>query len=135
MFRSTIAKLLACAMMAACGANAPEKKETDHQRKSDVNVIPGTDQLLDSVIVQKGQVLIAYSDCYTCHSTENSKKGPAFSNIAKRYPANSSYIELLALKIIRGGRGAWGNSVMEPHPQINIEEARAMATYILSLEN
>ena len=104
------------------------------KRRSDINVIEGKDQVLDSVAVQQGQVLVAYSDCYTCHAVEQKAKGPAFTAIAARYPANAGYIELLANKIIAGGKGAWGNVVMEPHPDVLIEDARKMASFILSLD-
>lgn len=108
-------------------------KQVPH-RRADINVIEGRNEVLDSVAIQKGKVLIAYSDCYTCHAIDKTAKGPPFTNIAKRYPANSGYIELLANKIILGGRGAWGNVVMEPHPDVSLEDARNMARYILSLD-
>jgi cytochrome c len=36
-------------------------------------------------------------------------------DIAKRYPVKDGYIALLARRIIVGGSGAWGYSVMAPH--------------------
>lgn len=96
-----------------------------------VMVIEGSDDPFDSAAVEKGKVLVAYSDCYTCHSVEHNKKGPSFQQIAERYPANRAYIDLLAHKIILGGKGAWGNAVMEPHADISLSNAQLMATYVL----
>lgn len=98
-----------------------------------IKPIPGENEVFDTEIIRKGEVLIAYSDCYDCHKEESRAKGPAFQDIAKRYPANKIYIGHLARKIISGGTGAWGYPVMNPHPQIEKEDAKAMATFILSL--
>ena len=102
--------------------------------KDYIRKIPGENDTLPEELVQKGEVLIAYSDCYTCHSLEKRAKGPAFMDIAKRYPIQKAYIDMLAYRIISGGSGAWGNPVMLPHPQISHEEAKMMVGYILSLK-
>lgn len=107
-----------------------EKSSTDY-----IKAILGDDHELDSILVKKGEVLIAYSDCYDCHKSENRAKGPAFRDIAKRYPADKTYIEHLARQVIRGSKGAWGYPVMSPHPDIKKEDAEAMVTFILSLRN
>jgi|SRR5690606_16822546 len=102
--------------------------------KDYIRKIPGENDTLSKEVVQKGEVLIAYSDCYTCHSLEKRAKGPAFKDIAQRYPIQKAYIDMLAYRVISGGSGAWGNPVMLPHPQISHEEAKLMVSYILSLE-
>jgi cytochrome c len=79
-------------------------------------------------------VLIGYSDCYTCHKKYERSAGPAFKDIAKRYPANNAYIEILARKVIIGGNGSWGYPVMTPHPKLSYEDAKMMVTYILSMK-
>jgi cytochrome c len=89
---------------------------------------------LDTVLAQKGKVQIAYSDCYQCHREESKAKGPSFSDIAKRYPLQKAYIELLSRKIILGGSGTWGYPVMSAHPKLSEAEAKLMVQYILSLD-
>ena len=116
----------------ACTDPVPEKELI---KKDYIKKIEGVDEPLSLDDIQKGEVLIAYSDCYTCHQKDNRSKGPAFVSIAARYPANKGYISLLALKIIQGGSGAWGHPVMTPHPTLAEEDAKLMATYILSLKN
>ncbi|MCR9015774.1 c-type cytochrome [Aquiflexum gelatinilyticum] len=111
-----------------------EKSITLNQKEKDyIKAIPGEDQELDAELIKKGEVLVAYSDCYDCHKEVNRAKGPAFRDIAKRYPANTIYIEHLARQVIRGSKGSWGYPVMSPHPQVKKEDAEAMVTFILSL--
>lgn len=114
---------------------SPEEKSilSNHNEKDYIKAIPGEDQELDVALVKKGEVLVAYSDCYDCHKEDNRAKGPAFRDIAKRYPANKVYVEHLARQVIRGSRGSWGYPVMSPHPQVKKEDAEAMVTFILSL--
>lgn len=83
---------------------------------------------------QQGEVLIAYSDCYTCHKEEKDSVGPAFKAIAERYPAQQVYIDLLAQKVISGGKGSWGSATMSAHPKVSMAEARLMVSYILSFK-
>jgi cytochrome c len=123
-----------------CCCRQPEKKEDfvhkEHPRTEEdyIKPIPGKSEPISAEQSEKGQVLIAYSDCYTCHAIDKRSKGPAFKDIAKRYPVNDGYINLLAQKIIVGGSGAWGYPVMAPHPDISVENATLMVKYILSLK-
>jgi cytochrome c len=111
----------------------PSRTEKDYE-KDYIRAIPGKSDPIPVEDSQKGQVLIAYADCYTCHVIDKRSKGPAFKDIAKRYPVNDGYINLLARKIIVGGSGAWGYPVMAPHPDISEEHATLMVKYILSLK-
>ncbi|MCF1749671.1 MULTISPECIES: c-type cytochrome [Mariniradius] len=128
--------LILVTLLGAC--NGSDKREEHSQNsmveKNETLIIPGEDEVIDAEIVRKGEVLIAYSNCYECHKEENKAKGPSFQAIAKRYPMQQVYLDHLARKIISGGSGAWGYPVMEAHPHLKFEEAKMMATYILSLE-
>ena len=85
-------------------------------------------------VMDKGKVMMSYSDCATCHKADDRKRGPAFHDIAARYPMNSTYIYVLAKRVILGAKGSWGSVVMPPHPTISEEEAKTMVMYILSLD-
>ena len=115
------------------GCEAPEK-EVVHKKVDYIKKIEGKSDTISTKIAVLGEVHIAYSDCYSCHTKEKRSKGPAFSDIAKRYPVNKVVIETLAQRVIAGGYGSWGRSVMTPHPKLSLEEAKTMVTYILSLE-
>lgn len=113
--------------------NNPEVNH--HRTKKDyIRKIPGESNPIPLEAAQQGEVLIAYSDCYTCHKEDKDSVGPAFKDIAERYPAQPVYIDLLAQKVISGGKGSWGNATMSAHPQVSTAEARLMVSYILSFK-
>jgi len=112
-----------------------EPEQKNPRKKIDyIKPIQGINDSIPAEIVQKGEVLIGYSDCYTCHKKDERSVGPAFKDIAKRYPANKIYIEALAQKVIIGGNRSWGYPIMDPHPNLSFEDAKQMVSYILSLK-
>jgi cytochrome c len=131
-----IVPFVALLILAGCDSTGPtdDPKPAKFRKTDYIRKIEGKSDSIPLEEARRGKVLIAYSDCYTCHTTDKRAKGPAFQDIAKRYPVNNGYIELLALKIIKGGSGAWGYPVMLPHPDLPKEDARTMAKYILSLK-
>lgn len=81
----------------------------------------------------KGKTLISKSDCLACHKDDAKLVGPAYVDVAKKYPANAKNREHLVNKIINGGAGAWGDIPMSPHPNLSPADAGEMVDYILSL--
>ncbi|EON78921.1 putative large, multifunctional secreted protein [Lunatimonas lonarensis] len=116
------------------GQREADGKIVDAPVKDYIRAIPGEDEDVPEEIIHRGEVLVAYTNCYECHRRDSRAKGPAFADIAKRYPRRQVYIDLLARKIISGGTGSWGYPVMLPHPQVSFEDAQAMATYVLSTD-
>ncbi len=104
------------------------KKYPVKKLAGDIDVVPTAEEL------DKGKVLMSYSDCFTCHKEADRKRGPAFQDIAARYPMNSTYIRVLAKRVVLGTKGSWGNVVMPPHPTISEKDAENMVVYILSLQ-
>ncbi|NRF41581.1 c-type cytochrome [Pedobacter foliorum] len=82
----------------------------------------------------KGEALLGKSDCLACHSKTQKLVGPAYVNVAGKYPATDENIEHLADKIIAGGQGVWGAIPMTPHPGLSKDDAKEMVKYILSLK-
>lgn len=82
----------------------------------------------------EGKALMAKSDCFACHKTDTKLVGPAYEEVAQKYPDTEENYSMLAGKIISGGAGVWGQVPMSPHPQITSSEAKKMAQYILSLK-
>ncbi len=80
----------------------------------------------------RGQELVAQSDCRSCHILDKRAVGPSFLEIAARYQAERP-LERLAGKIIAGGSGVWGPHAMSAHPQLSPDQATRMVEYILSL--
>ena len=82
----------------------------------------------------EGEKLIAKSDCVGCHKVDKKLIGPSYLDIAKKYPLNDKSINYLATKIIKGGSGVWGTIPMAAHTTLKKEDAKLMATYILSVK-
>lgn len=83
---------------------------------------------------EKGSNLITKSDCLTCHKIKEKNIGPAYVAIAGKYPPAPENIVYLTSKIIKGGKGVWGEVPMTPHPTISQKDATEMVNYILSLK-
>lgn len=88
---------------------------------------------VDSAENINGGHLIASNDCLTCHKVDEQSVGPSYKDIAAKYELNQGNIENLAHKIIKGGKGLWGEAEMTPHPNLPYPQANEMARYILSL--
>ena len=117
----------------AC-SNAGPANTTDRKKADYIREIPGENDTIPAAVAQKGEVLISYSDCGTCHKEAVRSVGPAFKDIARRYPVQRVYIDMLAQKVISGGSGSWGDAVMSKHPKVPLEDAQTMVSYILSLK-
>lgn len=81
-----------------------------------------------------GELLIVKSDCLSCHHKENKLIGPAYQEVAAKYPATDENIAILASKVIKGGKGVWGAIPMTPHAKLTEDDAKTMVKYILSLK-
>lgn len=90
--------------------------------------------LCSAGLVQADQDLVVKKNCLACHQIDKRKYGPNFKEIAAKYADQQSAVDVLAKKIRRGGTGVWGHDVMPPQPQVSAKEARALASYVLSLK-
>lgn len=114
----------------SCGGNDPRQEGQNGDRPEGI-----AEQPAETDVQAVGRQLIANSDCVACHKDNERTIGPAYVEVAQKYPNNDSTITFLAGKIIQGGAGNWGTVPMTPHPQHSQEEAEHMARYILSLNN
>jgi cytochrome c len=64
--------------------------------------------------------------CTACHGIDKKIVGPAFTDVAKKYPGQVDYI---TKKIQSGGTGIWG-AVLMPPQTLPEAEARQIATWI-----
>ncbi|GAB3995844.1 hypothetical protein GCM10028807_37040 [Spirosoma daeguense] len=103
-------------------------------KRFDRNTAPVEPLAVDaSATYATAQRLIMESDCQACHSVNNPGVGPTYERIAKKYKGDAGAIDRLAKKVISGGRGVWGEVTMSAHPQLSVENATAIVTYILSV--
>lgn len=138
-----------CAFMAACGgsettegedyyngngtATGAEATATASQPEADNNLDSQTETVAAGDEYERGKNLIASSDCLSCHQVETRLVGPGYVEVAEKYEFTDENVDYLAGKIIEGGAGVWGQIPMTPHPDLERENAREMAKYILSL--
>ncbi|MDR4954592.1 c-type cytochrome [Chryseobacterium sp. ES2] len=80
----------------------------------------------------EGLKLIEGTDCLTCHKIDSKLIGPSYQEVAAKY--TDADLDMLAQKIIEGGKGNWGEIPMTPHTGLSKENARQMVKYILSLK-
>ena len=123
----------AISFLAACGAGTGETNKSDSANATE-DIINKGGTGIDTANAE-GSRYIAANDCLTCHKINEKNVGPSYTQIANRYENNQGNVENLADKIIKGGKGLWGQNAMTPHPNIPEPEAQSMASYILSLRN
>ena len=126
--KKTILLFSLIAAISSCGNNKESKTDAAAKPAEE------TPAKAENPEVEKGLNLVAKSDCLTCHQVETKATGPAYMEVAAKYPSNDAVIDSLSDKIIKGGSGNWGTIPMVAHPQINKDDAKAMVTYILSLK-
>lgn len=108
-----------------------------HKVKVTFNYIPqGKDMIKATIGHQKnttpeGRKIIDASDCKACHAVNEKVNGPSYLDIAKKYSTKDQ--NYLVSKVIKGGNGVWGETMMSAHPQLSIEEVEKIISYILSL--
>lgn len=114
-------------LISAGGSYAQTKKGTAPAKKPAAAAATATE-------IAAGKALLQKSDCSACHKVDMKLIGPAFIDIAKKYPATEANYIMLAGKIINGGSGVWGQIPMSPHAAVSQADAKKMAKYILSLK-
>lgn len=127
-----LTKYVSCTVIVVTVAVAGTFAQTG--KKSSIPPKKATSPTVPVAELEAGKALIQKSDCMACHKTDVKLVGPAFIEVAKKYPAKDSNYDLIASKIIKGGSGVWGQIPMSPHASLSQPDAKKMAKYILSLK-
>ena len=119
-----------CAMIAAVSCS----EKVSVNKESNVMLPEPTIKVVDSASAGKheGLALIEGADCLTCHKMDTKLVGPSYQDVAGKY--TEADVDLLATKIIEGGKGVWGEIPMTPHAGMSPENAKKMVEYILTLK-
>jgi cytochrome c len=72
--------------------------------------------------------------CMACHAVDRKVVGPSYKDVAAKYAGQPGAAAMLAEKIVKGGVGAWGPVPMPANPKVSANEARQLASWILSLK-
>jgi S-disulfanyl-L-cysteine oxidoreductase SoxD len=75
--------------------------------------------------------LAAQHGCVACHAPAARLVGPSFAEIGKKYAAQPDAVALIAKAIRAGGQGVWGATPMPPQPHVPLEDAAALAQWII----
>ena len=70
--------------------------------------------------------------CLVCHAVDKPMMGPAYKDVAKKYAGQGDAVAKLSEKIQKGGSGVWGTMPMPANPQVSADEAKTLATWVLS---
>ncbi len=127
--KKTILCFLVAGSLYACGGG-----ESGSSDKSSTEKKAETKDPTDDPAFIAGRDLVQASDCMGCHKIDENSTGPAYRNVANKYPNTDATLDTLALKIIKGGSGNWGTIPMAAHPGISEADAHKMAKYILLLK-
>ena len=109
-------------------------KKVDIGKESNVMLEEPAVATVDSAAAGKheGLALIEGADCLTWHKVDANVVGPSYQEVADKY--TEADIDMLAGKIIDGGKGNWGEIPMTPHAGMSKETAKKMVEYILTLK-
>ncbi len=145
--KKSILILSLCAVIAACNSKSDKNGSSDstaaanqsakaQNSNADTNSTKtGTEPAGTTSVNANGAKLMAAADCMSCHKEQVKLVGPAFKEIANKYKAaNDAMIDTLANKVIKGGKGNWGEVPMTPHPTIAVADAKEMVKYILTVK-
>lgn len=78
------------------------------------------------------QALAASKNCMACHAVSKKVVGPSYKDVAQKYAGQKDAVSKLAIKIRQGGAGVWGVIPMPANAQVNEDEARKLAAWVLA---
>jgi cytochrome c len=76
--------------------------------------------------------LATAKNCMACHAVDKKLVGPSYKDVATKYAGQKDAADKLAAKIIKGGSGVWGPVPMPANAQVNPDEAKKLASWILT---
>lgn len=76
--------------------------------------------------------LATSKNCMACHAVDKKLVGPSYKEVAGKYAGQKDAVDKLAAKIIKGGKGVWGEVAMPANPQVNEADAKKLAAWVLT---
>lgn len=74
------------------------------------------------------------SACTACHAIDKKLVGPAYNDVAAKYAGRKDAVAYLVEKIKKGSMGVWGPVPMPANAALKDEDAKILATWVLSLK-
>ncbi len=75
------------------------------------------------------------SGCLACHAIDKKLVGPAWNDVAAKYPDDAASRSKLIDTVAKGGKGAWGNIAMPAQsPRVPEADVAQLVDFILTLK-
>lgn len=121
--------LSAVVALTACGG---EEKKPEGDKTAKTETTPPATPAID----EKSLELLATKGCTVCHGIDKKIIGPSYQDVAEKYKdAPAGIVDTLTQKVLKGGKGNWGEVAMTANENIvTPEEAKSLVTFILTLK-
>ena len=90
--------------------------------------------ILSAGAAQADEALAKSKNCLACHAIDKKLVGPAYKDIAKKYAGQKDAEAMLSEKVIKGGKGVWGQIPMPPNASVTPAESTQLVKWILSMK-
>ena len=88
--------------------------------------------LLSSAGALASEALAKSKNCMACHAMQKKIIGPSYKDIAAKYAGQKGAEAKLTEKVLKGGKGSWGEVPMPPNSgMIKPDEAQKLVKWIL----
>lgn len=84
--------------------------------------------------VMADEALAKSKNCMACHSVDKKLVGPSYKDVAAKYSGQAGAADKLAERIMKGSSGVWGPVPMPANAQVNADDAKKLANWVLSLK-
>ena len=82
---------------------------------------------------QASEALAKSKNCMACHAIQKKNVGPSYKDIAAKYAGKKGAEAQLTEKVLKGGKGSWGEVPMPPNSgMVKPDEAQKLVKWILS---
>jgi cytochrome c len=68
-----------------------------------------------------------------CHAIDKKVVGPGWKDVANKYKGDAGARANLIVKMMKGGKGAWGPMPMPASPKMTEQESAALVDFVLGL--
>jgi cytochrome c len=76
--------------------------------------------------------LATAKNCMACHAVATKLVGPSYKDVAAKYAGQKDAVDKLSAKILKGGSGVWGPVPMPANAQVNADEAKKLAAWVMT---
>lgn len=104
-------------------------KESELPAELRSNAVPKADSSSGAAV--DVPALLSANACLGCHTVEKKIVGPAYRDVAAKYRGDAAAPSKLQASIREGSSGKWGTVAMPPFPQLQPDEIKALADFVL----